>query len=82
MQLVHDESTGLWKCSACGGLVTDFETYYRYCPYCSAKMDLRDSQTNENTCTACGEIIPEGRQVCRACEDAATTKSVERGTGK
>lgn len=23
---------------------------------------------NENRCTACGEIIPEGRQVCLHCE--------------
>lgn len=24
----------------------------------------------DNTCICCGEIIPEGRQVCPVCEDA------------
>lgn len=23
---------------------------------------------NENTCVCCGEIIPEGRQICYKCE--------------
>ena len=23
---------------------------------------------NENRCVICGEVIPEGRQVCRRCE--------------
>ena len=26
---------------------------------------------NENRCVICGDIIPEGRQVCPICEDAA-----------
>lgn len=26
---------------------------------------------NENKCTCCGEPIPEGRQVCPACEEKA-----------
>lgn len=24
---------------------------------------------NENTCVFCGEVIPEGRQVCPRCEE-------------
>lgn len=40
---VHNESIGLWNCSKCGGLVTDVETYYRYCQYCGAKMDQEDN---------------------------------------
>ena len=27
---------------------------------------------NENTCVCCGEIIPEGRQVCWRCEHKTT----------
>lgn len=26
---------------------------------------------NESTCVCCGEIIPEGRQVCYQCENKA-----------
>lgn len=30
---------------------------------------------NENTCACCGEIIPEGRQVCWGCEHSIAPKS-------
>lgn len=26
---------------------------------------------NENTCVCCGEVIPEGRQICYKCEKGA-----------
>ena len=29
----------------------------------------------ENRCICCGEIIPEGRQVCINCENAVKNKS-------
>lgn len=34
----------------------------------------------ENRCICCGEIIPEGRQVCPSCEAAAkeVTEDVEK----
>ena len=32
---------------------------------------------NENTCVCCGEIIPEGRQVCWNCEHNYTEEKVE-----
>ncbi len=28
----------------------------------------------DNTCICCGQIIPEGRTVCPACEEAAKQK--------
>ena len=28
----------------------------------------------DNTCICCGEIIPEGRMVCRSCEEIPCTK--------
>jgi hypothetical protein len=31
---------------------------------------------NSNRCVVCGEIIPEGRQVCKGCESA---NSYEKG---
>lgn len=34
---------------------------------CSYKC-LRKWESGVNTCVCCGEIIPEGRQVCPKCE--------------
>ena len=31
----------------------------------------------ENTCVSCGEIIPEGRQVCPICENKANEMARE-----
>jgi hypothetical protein len=31
----------------------------------------RVRKTNDNRCVCCGEIIPEGRQVCPSCEKGA-----------
>lgn len=31
-----------------------------------------DAMTNTNRCICCGEIIPEGRQVCPRCEKGGT----------
>lgn len=28
-----------------------------------------------NTCVCCGDIIPEGRQICKSCSDNITSKS-------
>lgn len=42
-----------------------------FCPNCGVKMIksyLPSSITVMNTCICCGEIIPEGRQVCPKCE--------------
>lgn len=33
--------------------------------------DFTAANLNVNTCVCCGEIIPEGRQVCPACEKEA-----------
>lgn len=38
---------------------------------CKHKPELNDyaaPKRNENTCVCCGEVIPEGRQVCHECE--------------
>ena len=32
-----------------------------------ALMAERDSADNENRCAACGEVIPEGIQICPTC---------------
>lgn len=37
-------------------------------PYCLACGQKLDWNTNDNTCVCCGEIIPEGRQICPKCE--------------
>lgn len=34
----------------------------------------------DNRCVACGEIIPEGRMVCKACEVMPCTKDCEKRT--
>ena len=37
-------------------------------------MKNRNMIEENNCCVICGEIIPEGRQVCRKCEIAAELK--------
>lgn len=37
-------------------------------PYCLACGQKLDWNASDNTCVCCGEIIPEGRQVCPKCE--------------
>ncbi len=34
---------------------------------------------SENTCVCCGEVIPEGRQVCAVCETKNTGEAIARG---
>lgn len=34
-------------------------------------------ESNANTCVCCGEVIPEGRQVCPNCENEAVSKKRE-----
>ncbi len=36
--------------------------------YSKCMSDLKDKQSNLNTCVCCGEPIPEGRIVCPGCE--------------
>ena len=36
---------------------------------CGGEIAVRDAGAgNADTCVACGEVIPEGRQVCPGCE--------------
>lgn len=32
---------------------------------------------NENRCIVCDAIIPEGRQICKACDDAGNMQSAK-----
>ncbi len=34
-------------------------------------------KTMENRCVSCGEIIPEGQQVCKACIEKSSRKEPE-----
>ena len=34
-----------------------------------------------NTCVCCGDIIPEGRQICNFCSDNITGKSISYSIG-
>ena len=36
----------------------------------------------EDRCICCGEIIPEGRQVCPNCEQGFTPAKIDRNVGK
>lgn len=36
----------------------------------------------EHTCISCGEIIPEGRDICWACEHGYTPNKREEKEGK
>lgn len=58
-------------CSNCIEKSKDGKTT-SFCPNCGAKMIksyLNSSITVMNTCVCCGDIIPEGRQVCPKCEN-------------
>jgi RNA polymerase-binding transcription factor DksA len=35
--------------------------------YCARIID-KEQEMNQETCVSCGEVIPEGRQVCPNCE--------------
>lgn len=40
-----------------------FDTRPNWCPL----VEIQEKQSGENRCVCCGEIIPEGRQVCPQC---------------
>ena len=35
---------------------------------CVIKLENSKYQSSEERCVCCGEVIPEGRQVCKRCE--------------
>ena len=45
------------------------------CPTCGiyCRVSIKKEQVGApETCISCGEVIPEGRQVCSTCEEGAT----------
>ena len=40
----------------------------RYSAYHTAIEMIKRTVGNDNICVCCGSIVPEGRQVCYACE--------------
>ena len=56
-----DRNEKTW-CSVCDASNKQYKP--PYCPHCGAMMDGE----NAEHCVSCGENIPEGRQVCPACE--------------
>ena len=46
---------------------TRFVKIHGFCPNCGAKMDS-PAHDNADRCVCCGDVIPEGRQVCPKCE--------------
>lgn len=58
--------------STCIGIYKTIKRAEEDCPY--ECIDIPEGDTdNDNTCVACGCIIPEGRQVCIDCERDAET---------
>ncbi len=35
----------------------------------------------EDRCIACGEIIPEGQQVCKECQEGGSSRMMKNGSG-
>ena len=35
----------------------------------------------EDRCICCGEIIPEGRQVCKECQEGGGSRMMKNGSG-
>lgn len=66
--LLHREhGIKYYCCSECGE--NDCKT--NYCRKCGVKFTSHGAiiiKRNTETCVSCGEIIPEGRQVCPKCE--------------
>lgn len=69
----HFTTMSLVECAWCGEYVdeSDLKEVYdgdegrdvKVCKNCT-----RDLLVHENTCVCCGEVIPEGRQVCLQCD--------------
>lgn len=43
-----------------------------FCPHCGAKMDADIHHDTADRCVCCGDVIPEGWQVCPGCEGGVT----------
>lgn len=61
---------GNWKYSVCGKRSLEDSDF---CPNCGA--DMRDFPDNADRCVCCGGVIPEGRQVCPACEGGTNART-------
>ena len=57
--------------STCIGIYKTIKQAEVDCPY--ECIDIPEGDTDDNTCIACGCIIPEGRRVCIDCEQDAET---------
>lgn len=63
-------------CKKCGKVIEEGRNWgdkkNPICPLCGRTMNEkaweRLSDENNDTCVSCGEIIPEGRQICKKCE--------------
>lgn len=73
MRFLHgeDETIEWQKCSVCGReVIFVADDDYEHCPKCLSTMikPVFYQQNNADFCISCGEIIPEGRQICPKCE--------------
>lgn len=74
-----------FKCAICGAsreryLMTDSSEYGLICAKCNhTATNVPSTPPSENTCVCCGEIIPEGRQVCAICETKNTGEAIAQG---
>ena len=85
MKIVKKPKIPVQVCTKCGcviqiktkDLTLDYagetKTYFK-CPICWTKNAVKFNETKEygdnvDRCISCGEVIPEGRQVCLKCED-------------
>lgn len=73
-----------FKCDRCGKVdeldkalvhITDDGKQTYICKECDSKAGL----PSDNTCVCCGEVIPEGMQVCAVCETKNTGDAIARG---
>lgn len=75
-----------FKCMICGRVdeldksIND-PRYGLVCENCHKEVDDRPVKFphSENTCVCCGEVIPEGRQVCAICETKNAGEAIAQG---
>lgn len=70
---------GVHQITACKKCADKYSAEITVAPDEAAKLFESLKLPSENTCVCCGEVIPEGRQVCAVCETKNAGEAIGRG---